>query len=57
MNSAHLFIDVQCSSKAKKKIDLAPLLERHFNVCGAKIWHYSIIPPLLQMLLVIIFSK
>ena len=40
-----------------KKIDLAPMLEHHFNVCGAKIWHYNIIPPLLQMLLVIIFSK
>ena len=35
-----------------KRIDLAPLLEHHFNVCGAKIQHYSIIPPLLQMLII-----
>ena len=32
MNSAHLSINVHCSSGAKKKIDLAPLLEHHFSV-------------------------
>ena len=33
MNSAHLFLEVHCSGGAKKKIDLAPLLE-HFFVTG-----------------------
>ena len=36
MNSAHLSLDMHCSSGAKK-IDLAPLLEHHFSVSVAKI--------------------
>ena len=46
MNSAHLFLDVHCSSGAKKK-DLAPLLEQVFCDKGAKIYQYTYIAPLL----------
>ena len=48
MNSAHLFLDVHCSSGAKKKkIDLAPLLEHVFCDWEAKIYQYTYITPLL----------
>ena len=46
MNSAHLFLDVHCSSGAKKK-DLKPLLEHVFCDWGAIIYQYTYIALLL----------